>query len=175
MRPKERKLILSDVPLPETPRDRRERAGIEEDLRSSPLRGRPLNLRLRNFRPAADGYLAALGGPLPYMIRLRDITDGTDAHLRLLCEAWRELARRTDDASEFTSAWTERVGSWSFDEVNEVIDRHNRFFPAESRLPMDPTRGDYALVNGEDYRKAALDAGWALERFPPDLTLARGA
>ena len=40
---------------------------------------------------------------------------------------------------------------------------------------MDPKRGDYALVNGEDYRKRPLDAGWVLERFPPrsaDVTLA---
>jgi hypothetical protein len=57
----------------------------------------------------------------------------------------------------------------SFDEVNDLIDRHNRWYPAESRLPMDPRRGDYALVNGRDYHLAPLDAGWVLERFPPDL------
>jgi hypothetical protein len=26
--------------------------------------------------------------------------------------------------------------------VNELIDRHNRFYPAESRLPMDPRTRD---------------------------------
>ncbi len=174
MRPEERKLIFGDVPLPETPRERRERAGLEEDLRSSPLRGRRLNLRLRNFRPAADGYLAALGGPLPYMLRLREITDQTEAHLRLLGAAWRDLARRTDDPDEFARAWRERVRVWSFDEVNDLIDRHNRFYPAESRLPMDPKRGDYALVNGKDYRKSLLGAEWALDRFPADLSRGRG-
>ncbi len=31
---------------------------------------------------------------------------------------------------------------------------------------MDPRRGDFALVNGRDYRRRPLDAEWVLERFP---------
>ena len=50
--------------------------------------------------------------------------------------------------------------------MNELIDRHNRWYPAESRLPMDPRTGDYALVNGRSYRRRPLDASWVLERFP---------
>ena len=66
MRKEERLEILGQgVVKPETPRDRRQRAALEEDLTFSPLVGRPLSLRLRNVRPAADGYLASLGGPLP--------------------------------------------------------------------------------------------------------------
>jgi hypothetical protein len=37
---------------------------------------------------------------------------------------------------------------------------------------MDPRTGDFALVNGEDYRKRPLDAAWALERFPAELSAA---
>jgi hypothetical protein len=37
---------------------------------------------------------------------------------------------------------------------------------------MDPKRGDYALVNGEDYRKRPLDVDWVLERFPPEADTA---
>ena len=66
-------LLREDVPRVQTARERRQLEGVVEDLRSSPLRGRPLPLRLRNFRPAAEGYLASLGGPLPYMVRLREI------------------------------------------------------------------------------------------------------
>jgi hypothetical protein len=57
--------------------------------------------------------------------------------------------------------------------VNDLIDRHNRWYPAESRLPMDPRRGDYALVNGRDYRLAPLGPEWVLDRFSPDLATAR--
>ena len=58
--------------------------------------------------------------------------------------------------------------------MNDLIDSHNRYYPAESRLPMDPRTRNYALVGGEDYRRRPLDAAWALERFPaqrPSLTL----
>jgi hypothetical protein len=170
----ERDLILRQgIVLPETPRDRRQRAALVEDLDGSPLTGRPLPLRLRNFRPASDAYLAALGGPLPYMQRLRAIADETLVHEEALATAWQEIADECRaDPTAFPRRWREHVRRWRFDEVNDLIDRHNRFFPAESRLPMDPRTGDFALVNGEDYRKLPLDADWALGRFPADLSAA---
>jgi hypothetical protein len=157
VRRQERERIMRQgVVLPETPRDRRNLEGLEEDLRESPLRGRELGLRLRNFRPDAGSYLASLGGPLPYMARLRQIDALTAAHEAALAEA-RGACR---DEQE----WLELVRAWDFGEVNDLIDRHNRWYPAESRLPMDPQTGDYALVNGRSYRRPPLDAEWALER-----------
>ena len=92
MRREEREQILKQgIVSAETPRDRRERDALAEDVRSSGLRGKALRLRLRNFRPSADGYLSALGGPLPFMVRLRTITEMTAEHERRLGEAWDEL------------------------------------------------------------------------------------
>jgi hypothetical protein len=146
------------VVLPETPRDRRNLQGLEEDIRDSPLAGRALPLRLRNFRPDATSYLAALGGPRPYMVRLREISALTAAHERALAEAYEAHG----DASE----WRALAESWDFGDVNDLIERHNRWYPVEARLPMDPRTGDFALVNGERYSKALLDTGWILQRFP---------
>src|SRR5262245_8594376 len=83
-----------------------ERRALDRDLEGSPFAGRPLRLRLRNFRPDAAGYLASLGGPLPYMIRLREIHAETRAHEERLALAWRETADdcRGDDA-EFARRW----------------------------------------------------------------------
>jgi hypothetical protein len=161
VRRRERELIMRQgVVLPETPRDRRNLEGLEEDLRESPLRGRRTTLRLRNFRPDAGSYLASLGGPRPYMARLREIAVLTAQHEDALADAY---CAHGHDAR----AWREIVEGWSFDEVNDLIDCHNRWYPAESRLPMDPRTGDYALVNGEPYRRRPLDASWVLDRFPP--------
>jgi hypothetical protein len=63
------------------------------------------------------------------------------------------------------------VAALRFDDLNDLIERHNRWYPVESRLPMDPRRGDYGLVNGRDYRLEPLDDGWVLERFPAELEL----
>jgi hypothetical protein len=172
----ERELILKQgVVAPVTPRQRRELEALHEDLQDAGLQGRALNLRLRNFRPSADGYLAALGGPLPYMVRLRTVSEMTHDHERQLEAAWHELAASEVGAEAFATAWRAQVEAWRFDEVNDLIDRHNRFYPAESRLPMDPKTRDYALVGGEDYRRRHLDAAWALERCPASLEQARGA
>jgi hypothetical protein len=146
------------VVLPETPRDRRNLQGLAEDVRDSPLTGRALPLRLRNFRPDATSYLASLGGPRPYMVRLRQIAALTAEHEQALAEAY--------EARERPSAWRALAESWDFGDVNDLIERHNRWYPVEARLPMDPRTGDYALVNGERYSKAPLDAGWILQRFP---------
>ena len=173
MKREERELILKQgIVSPETPRGRREQEALAEDIRSSPLRGRPLHLRLRNFRPDGAGYLSALGGPLPFMIRLREITDQTAAHERRLEDEWRALAATGLDAEAFAAAWRAEVERWSFDEINDLIERHNLYYPVESRLPMDPATRTYALVAGRDYRRRPLDAAWALESFPADLAAA---
>jgi len=153
---------------PETPRQRREREALEADLESSPVRGTPLRQRVRNFRPDAESAVRALGGPTAWMRRLRAIEDGIDQHDRQLSEAWRTLAEELEDPAEFAAAWRELAGNWSFVEVNDLIERHNRNFPTEARLPMDPRTRDFVRLNGRPYAREQLDARWILGRFPPD-------
>ncbi len=164
---RERERIMNQgVVRPETPRLRRERETLQEDV--APLAGRKVEQRLRNFRPDAASYFAALGGPLPYMTRLRAIDVQTREHEHQLEDAWRGLAAELgDDEGRFAEEWRMLVDRWSFDEVNDLISRHNRWYPVESRLPMDPRTGDYARINGEDFRREPLGVEWALNRFPP--------
>ena len=150
---------------PETPRDRREREVLEADLASSPIRGRPLRQRLRNFRPDPESGVRALGGPTAWMRRLRAIEDAVDQHERQLGEAWRTLAEELEDQAEFAAAWRELADGWSFATVNDLIERHNSYFPAEARLAMDPRTRDFVRVNGRSYLREPLDARWILDRF----------
>ena len=50
--------------------------------------------------------------------------------------------------------------------MNDLIDRHNRWYPVEARLAMNPRTGDFVPVGGRPYRIEPLDAGWVLERIP---------
>jgi hypothetical protein len=165
---RERESIMRQgVARPETPRDRRERAALEEDLHESPVAGRPLRRRLRNFRPDATAQLTAIGGPLAWMRRLRKIELTLEEHEARLREAWAELAAECDgDDERFTREWRALAASWDFVDVNDLIDRHNRHYPAESRLPMNPRTGDFVLVNGRPYTREPITAAWILERFP---------
>jgi hypothetical protein len=153
---------------PETPEERRERERLEADLETSPVRGRPLRQRLRNFRPDPSSGVRALGGPTAWMRRLRAIEDAVEQHERQLGEAWPRLAYEIEDPAEFDAAWRELAGNWSFASVNELIERHNRNFPAEARLAMDPRTRDFVRINGRSYLRQPLDADWILERFPAD-------
>jgi hypothetical protein len=168
---KDREAILGEWGIrDQTPRESAEEALLELDLDGSPLNGKPLPRRLRNFRPAVDRYVASLGGPLPYMLRLREVELESEAHERRLDEARHELAAEcAGDAAEFERRWRAAAARWSFSAVNDLIDRHNRWYPTEARLPMDPRSGDFVLVGGKPYRLEPLDACWILERFPPEL------
>jgi len=153
---------------PETPRERHERETLEADLESSPIRGTPLRQQLRNFRPDPASGVRALGGPTAWMRRLRAIEDAVEQHERQLDEAWRALAEDVEDPAAFAAAWRELAGNWSFAQVNELIERHNRNFPAEARLAMDPRTRDFVRINGRSYLREPLDERWVLARFPPD-------
>jgi hypothetical protein len=142
-----------------TPPSQQEREQLELDRESNPLIGKPLRRRLRNFRAEADLYLASLGGPLPYMRRIREIETLTDSHLGRLAEAYEEHRGDPD-------AWRREAERWDFGDVNELIEKHNRWFPIESRLPMDPRTRDFVKVGGREYRRDPLDAAWVLSRFP---------
>jgi hypothetical protein len=166
---KERETIMRQgVAKPETPRDRAEREALEVDLRDNPVAGKPIRRRLRNFHTGADAALRALGGPLAWMRRLRAIEVGIEDHEARLREQWHDLRVEHGDDADFARVWRELAGSWSFRDVNDLIERHNRHFPTEARLPMNPRTGDFVHVNGRPYTRTPLDADWIFERFPPE-------
>jgi hypothetical protein len=176
MDPREAKAIMSLGAIrPETARDREERRLLEEELAVSPVKGRPLQQRLRNFRPGADSAIRALGGPTVWMRRLRTIEAEVERHTAGLEACWLELAAEAADAEAFAGEWRETANRWSFAQVNELIARHNRNFPAEARLPMDPRTRDFVKINGRSYLREPLDERWILERWPADLGAARRA
>jgi hypothetical protein len=142
-----------------TPPSQAEREQLYLDRDLNPFVGKPLRRRLRNFRPEADTYFASLGGPLPYMQRLRTIEAETERHLALLAEAYEE--HRGDPAG-----WRRRAERWDFSGLNELIERHNRYYPIEARLPMDPRTRDFVKVGGRPYRREPLGVTWILARFP---------
>jgi hypothetical protein len=147
-------------------RDVEQSRRLAEDVEGSPLRGKRIRHRLKNFVTGADNYVASMGGPLPWMQRRRMIEDETEQHEQWLAEARRELAEACRNEAEFARRWGELAERWSFDAVNELIEKHNRNFPAEARLPMDPRTGDFVRLNGRPYRIEPLDARWVLERYP---------
>src|SRR5262245_42634533 len=111
-----------------TPPSQRERELLEADRDLNPHVGRRLRRGLRTFRAEPDSYIASLGGPLPYMQRMRQIEELTAVHLERLAKAY------TNDRGD----WRAVARGWDFEDVNDLIERHNRWYPIEARLAMDP-------------------------------------
>jgi hypothetical protein len=118
---------------------------------------------------SVEQYLQA--GVVPRFIeRSRQIEDGTRRHRRRLERAY-EWAREQhgEDPTAFTDCWRRIAAGWRFDDVNELIDEHNRWYPAERRLPMSPRTGDYLTIGNRDWRRSRLDSAWILAQFPAVL------
>jgi len=142
-----------------TPPSAAERERLAGEHEFNPLVGKALPRRIRRFGAQTETYFASLGGPLPYMRRARLIDDETERHRARLAEVY---AEHRDDPE----AWRRVAERWDFGDVNELIERHNRWYPVEARLPMDPRTKDYVKVGGRPYRRKPLDAEWILAQFP---------
>ena len=142
---------------------------VEHLVEDNSYRGRPLPRRLRTERETPGSYLAAQTGGLAYMVRLRRIED----ELSRVEAAWLELAAEcAGDPAAFAERWRASVAEWDFSTANALIDSHNRYYPIEARLAMDPRTRDYVLVNGRPYTRDRVGPEWALRRFPAELAAA---
>ena len=142
-----------------TPPSAAERDRLAGEHELNPLVGKALPRRIRAFGAQTHTYLASLAGPTLYMQRARQIDEETRRHEERLAEAY-ELYR--DDPE----GWRRVAARWNFTEVNDLIERHNRWYPIEARLPMNPKTKDYVEVGGRPYRREPLGAEWILAQFP---------
>jgi hypothetical protein len=142
-----------------TPPSAAERDRLAGEFDHNPLAGKALKRRIRAFGAQAHSYVASLAGPPRYMERARMIDEETERHRARVEEAY-ELYR--DDPDE----WRRVAERWNFTEVNDLIERHNTWYPVEARLPMNPKTKDYVEVGGRPYRRELLGTEWILRQFP---------
>ncbi|HEX3246832.1 MAG TPA: hypothetical protein VHX16_15620 [Chloroflexota bacterium] len=118
----------------------------------------------------------AMGGAPAWAVRLKKIETLTDALINNLHDCWVTLAYQHRQQPElFAGAWREQLDELELDVVNELIRRHNRYFPVEANLPMSPRTGDYVAWGGRDWRCSPLTSEWAEQEFPPDFDAAIAA
>ena len=129
--------------------------------------GRPFFRRSLRGPRTVEAYLKA-DTPPAYMRRLRAIEIEFQSQLRRLESAHRALEAVCGHEPElFSHLWQAQVREWRFDRLNALIRDHNKWYPVEADLPMDPRVRDYVPVRGRSYRRRELGADWVLEHFPP--------
>jgi hypothetical protein len=130
--------------------------------------GRALSRHARQYQRTLEGYLQAGHRPR-WMERLGEIDFGVARERRRLQRAYETLrAQCGGEPAEFARRWRELARGWPFDDVNDLIERHNEWYPVERQLPMDPRTRDYVLIHGRSYRREPLDAAWILTEFPAE-------
>lgn len=167
-------------PVPRRHLSRSVEQGVQESLAASPPKpgGKPpLTGTIPHRLIPDDKRFAgiAMGGAPAWAVRLKRIETLRDRLVTELAGDWHSLARQPHTAASFAQAWRDRLSQVDLHLVNELIRRHNRYFPAEANLPMSPRTGDYIGWGGREWRCRPVSADDLLDMFPPDLDWALSA
>ena len=130
--------------------------------------GTPLSRRARHAQRSVEAYLKGGGRP-QWMERVMEIDRRTSQERLRFEAAYHELRDACrEEAHLVAERWRTHAREARYDDgLNELIDKHNQWYPIERDLPMDLRTRDYVLVNGRSYRRPRIDPEWVLEQFPP--------
>jgi len=100
------------------------------------------------------------------MVRKRAIEDLEEKHVRTLRKLVEQArSHHPDDAVAVAAEVEELARRIDLSRANELIDLHNRYYPCEANLPMDPPTGRY-LESGEPWVPLAhMTFGTLLEKL----------
>jgi hypothetical protein len=109
-----------------------------------------VTLSPRNFTlPFEERVRALTAGPLAYMRRLRRIEDLKATLERTVGEHWANARKLGRDPH----AYLEECGTLNeVALVNELIARHNRYYPTEANLAMNPRTDELVDRAGQPWR-----------------------
>lgn len=116
----------------------------------------------RNFTLTVDERIRALtiGAPA-YALRKRSIEDAERDLVAALVELHEALVTKGTAAEDVARALASKARSMDLRKLNAQIEAHNRYYPIEANLPIDPKTGGH-LVYGRPWRP---EEPWTAERL----------
>jgi hypothetical protein len=144
--------LTAEVPVLPPPRETQgaERASFPAPSRTARRGDEQTAAPARNFSLSLEQRVAAaMAGPPRYAVRLRKIED-------LQSQLTNELAVSERESVDAIPVSVVR----GLDELNRLIDEHNRYYPIERNLPIDRRTGDW-LLSGETWKplsRVSIDA-----------------
>lgn len=116
----------------------------------------------RNFTLTTEQRVRALAQGVPiYAERKRRIEDLEAAMVKKLCEHYDKLVAEGVAPDAARRDVHERARAVDLSRVNALIEKHNRYYPIEANLPVDPRTGAYLLFG----RRWHPERPWTLERL----------
>lgn len=109
----------------------------------------------RNFTISTEERVRAMSiGAPAYAERKRRIEDAEDTWLRALVDVHDALAGAGTSREATIAAMRRKAASFDFARVNKLVATHNRYYPIEANLPLDPATSAY-LVAGRPWKPEA--------------------
>jgi hypothetical protein len=107
----------------------------------------------RNFTISTEERVRALAaGPPAWALRKRRIEDAIARYEALLREVRDALLVAGATAERIEAKMTERAKRFDLAKTNALIEAHNRYYPIEANLPIDPRTGGL-LHLGKPWKK----------------------
>jgi hypothetical protein len=133
-----------------------------------PADKKPRRLSRRSLQTprAVENYLTA-GGPPRWMERLAQIDRDIAGEKVRLAEEYAAL-RRATSKRDFARRWRAFARRQHFDDLNELIDQHNEWYPVERNLPVNPRTGEWVTVGGRSFLRPLVGAEWILRELPAE-------
>lgn len=99
-----------------------------------------------NFKISLEERVRAAAGVPAYMRRKRRIEDLEEALRQALAEIYEDALSESGDEQEAREAMVEHAKAMDLSLLNDLIDRHNRYYPIEANLPVDVQTGKFLLI-----------------------------
>ena len=147
---------------------------IGEQLKSQRLsedtKGKPLKIPQFNFTISLENKVRSMFGPPHYATRARRIENITHKLMEdLVFEYASMIDRFGDDPEVFAQQWKELISSLELGELNDLIDKHNTYYPMEANLQIDPDSGAPLLGSAPWEPTERISVEGLLKIFPPDM------
>lgn len=108
-----------------------------------------------NFKITLEARVRAAAGIPAYMRRKRRIEDLEEALRQALAEVYQQALEELGDEVSARGVMEERAKEMDLGLLNDLIDRHNRYYPIEANLPTDVKTGRM-MVLGKPWEPLAL-------------------
>ncbi|HEY6463372.1 MAG TPA: hypothetical protein VIY73_24565 [Polyangiaceae bacterium] len=110
----------------------------------------------RNFTIATEDRVRAIAAGAPaFAKRLRAIEDLEEGIVRVIVDRCRD-APSGASADDLAAHARSRAPLRALERLNDLVGRHNRYYPIEANLPMRPPSGELVDRTGERWRPMAL-------------------
>jgi hypothetical protein len=153
----------------DSPRERELAARIDRAIDHIATAGKSLTISASPYPVEVAGYLRAAAGPPAWSRRLARIQQLISELRESLAIALAEHRIRFSGRSQqLQQSWQRHVAAIDLASINELIDKHNLYYPTEAQLRMQWPNGRYILPQGMQFPMPRLTSAALLQEFPWD-------